>query len=526
MEQRVQTETRGRPRNEKAWVEKCNRVVKFIDANGRRPSPKGEDGEEFAALAIWLANQVREYHKGKLGDARAAQLEVIPDWKWENNGKVPKTRAKAKRARAAAKKPTSNSSRRKAVAKDKKSAAKVAKVARVAYAAPITSVTPRRFGPVLSVSGTGVAEPSKNSSTTPYSSSSTSVNSMNPLRAELVSKRALSDEEKESLATEMRLGHGTLKKGTGARQKDASRAHRHICEELGRDTEACDTFPRSRAAQRQQNGKQGTGSDNFGKQDNLSHLYKFGNKFFAVMSFGEREMVILSPEQAFLYLPVPQVELTFRAPRPSTVGLPRKTSEAGFANLLEHMEIVSMLNGLQGPYQDLTTGQLAKVDLSKTATFAVAGRRLPVGGAQTEIDRVQYFHDQLTALSCEYKLGLSDLMPKRQIFYPALHLYSCPDAPAFVQSAFIQGVGKYLKNEGPDGLEIGENIEFADEVYFHIYNILVPTDDMDDMSVATSYRVKVVFDRPYSVGTPELTEGVATRLQNVALGIDLELATR
>ena len=66
---------------ETVWNEKFSRVKKFVEKEGRFPSPCSTDSDE-KKIGSWVQSQKRAKKTGKITEQRISLLESVSGWAW------------------------------------------------------------------------------------------------------------------------------------------------------------------------------------------------------------------------------------------------------------------------------------------------------------------------------------------------------------------------------------------------------------------------------------------------------------
>jgi len=377
----------------------------------------------------------------------------------------------------------------------------------------------------------GIAhEVSQSASSTPYSSAPTASNSHRPRGARLVAKRAIPYDERAADIERMLKGAGKLpkKKGEDKKQKALDTAIQHFKEVYGRyPIVGVDSIPDSFFSKRNTNGKLITGADNIIRAENLSGVMCGpGRTRVTLFRDSRTSMRMIHWEDSFLFLDAPEHELLFTMPKPSTIGTTKHVSEAVLLNLVGQAGIIESILGVTEEVRDLTTGRSSPVDPSNKGTYIVAGNELSLSGVVSEIDRLVIGTETGCALCTEAKRFLSSVISKRQVLLAVEQVRRSPNPPSEIFCHLIQ----FDKDAScfQDSPDAPGGFEYADELVFFFYNILVPTSSADDMKVAECYKVRLQLTAAPTVDVTAASFGLAdtiavtNSLRDVALEVEAQ----
>lgn len=269
------------------------------------------------------------------------------------------------------------------------------------------------------------------------------------------------------------------------KQQGMDRARKEFRLREERPAQIGDALLRESFSTKQSNGKSQTGPDNILKIDSVADALK-GPGGEAVVPFrdGTKYMRLIAAKDAFLPLEAPDVELFFQAEKPVCTGLSKSKSEAKFLNLLSETGVLDILSGVAEGQEtiDRTTGRTAAVDPSGHGTYVVGGVEMSLEGIICEVDRSVLVGRDLVLTEC--KSEPSSVINKRQILLPVIAARLTPDPPERVVVNVVQSLGSFFQDEG--------GFTFADKVELLFFQVDVPSNSADDISVINSCKVTLV----------------------------------
>ena len=68
---------------EAEWEEGFARLLAYVAEHGDARVPSGYKASDGAAVGIWVSNQRVAYKRGAMSEARAARLEAVVGWAWD-----------------------------------------------------------------------------------------------------------------------------------------------------------------------------------------------------------------------------------------------------------------------------------------------------------------------------------------------------------------------------------------------------------------------------------------------------------